>query len=297
MNKSAFSPFIRVATHSTLIAPFIINNRIIFDYEIIFVEDGLCNIIINNVPFTCKKNDVVFLRPGIEHKFECVDGTDFVQPHIHFDISYDSKSSERFVSFKPKDKMTNYELSLVQNDILNNTEIPPIFTPYDNYKFKKIFFEIITLYQNKDYNYEILYKAKMLELLDCIFRQFENPKPNGNNIIDTSVASVKNYIDNNYLSIITLDSLSEHFYLNKFTLLRKFKALYNQNVMSYYRDLRLKYAKEVLLETNTPIIKLCESLNFSDIYSFSRFFKSNVGCSPRLFRKKNGNLENTSEVF
>lgn len=274
--------------HSTLMAPFSIRKRVIFDYEIIFVDGGICNITINDIPHLCKKNDVIILRPGIPHKFECVNQTDFVQPHIHFDLLYTDKSEETFVSYKSKDKMTDYELSLIQEDFLKNVEIPAIFTPYDIEDFKKLLFEIIELFQNKNYNYEILCKMKMLELLDRIFRQFESPESIENSLTATrdTIPLVKSYIENNYLAIITLDSLSKQFHLNKYTLLRKFKAKYNQNIMSYYRDLRLKYAKEKLSQSDITIKQIYEKLNYSDIYSFSRFFKSNVGCSPRVFRQK-----------
>ena len=73
MNKNEFSPFIRVAMFSTLIAPFKINKRALFDYEIILVTDGKCKITIGGIEYLCKKNDVIFLRPGVEHKFESVD--------------------------------------------------------------------------------------------------------------------------------------------------------------------------------------------------------------------------------
>lgn len=277
--------------HSTLVAPFLIRKRVIFDYEIIFVNDGVCNIIIDDVPHLCKKNDVVLLRPGTPHKFECVNNTDFVQPHIHFDVIYTEKSEETFVSYKTKDEMTDYELSLIQEDILKSTKIPDVFTPYDIENFKKLFFDIIELFQKKDYNYEILCKVKMLELLDRILRQFETQKSEENNmsVIDNSVTLIKSYIESNYLEIITLDSLSKQFYVNKYTLLRRFKVLYNQNIMTYYRNLRLKYAKEKLMQTDTPIKSIYEKLNYSDIYSFSRFFKSHVGCSPRTFRQNRTN--------
>jgi len=292
MKKHSFSPYIRVAMQSTLIAPFTIQKRVIFDYEMIFVDEGVCNIIINDVPHLCKKNDVVFLRPGIPHKFECVNNTDFIQPHIHFDLLYTDKSEERFISYKTKDKMTDYELSLIHQDVLQEIAIPNVFIPYDIEKFKKNFFEIIELFQRKDYNYEILCKAKMLELLDRIFRQFETTKPEEytTSIIDDCVTPIKSYIENNYLDLITLDSLSKQFYVNKYTLLRRFKALYNQNIMAYYRNLRLEYAKEKLLQTDIPIKIIYEKLNYSDIYSFSRFFKSHVGCSPRFFRQNSKNL-------
>lgn len=289
--KNSFSPYIRIAMQSTLTAPFLIHERVIFDYEIIYVTDGTCSITINGIPHLCKKNDVVFIRPGIPHKFECVNNTNFVQPHIHFDLIYTDKSEKRFVSYKTKDKMMDYERSLIQEDILRDAEIPDVFTPQDRDNFEKLFFEIIRIFQNKDYNYEILYKAKMLELIDIILRQFETPKAkeNSGSSIDECVALAKSYIETNYLEILTLDSLSKQFFLNKYTLLRRFKSLYNQNIMEYYRDLRIKYAKEKLLNSEATIKSIYEKLNYSDIYSFSRFFKSRIGCSPRQFRQNNKN--------
>ena len=108
-----------------------------------------------------------------------------------------------------------------------------LFTPYDIKKFQKIFFEAIRLFQEKSCNYELLCKAKILELTDCILSQFC-----GGSIADTdgelsTIVAAKNYIDSNFLSVITLDFLSNQFYMNKYTMMRKFKSLYKQNIISY----------------------------------------------------------------
>ncbi len=285
MNKQEFSPYIRVAMFSTLIAPFRIEKRVIFDYEIILVSDGKCKITIDNAEYLCKKNDVVFLRPDIPHKFECIDHCDFVQPHIHFDVSYNDKSDKRFVSFKPKEAMSDDELALIQEDVFKDISIPYVFSPFDMGKFKKIFFEVIEIFQKKAYNYELSYKSKMLELFDCILTQFEHDIAIKTDMIYDPVITVKNYIDNNFLSVITLDSLSKQFYFNKYTLLRKFKLMYNQTVISYYHNKRIEYIKNALKTTTLPISALSEKLNFSDVYSFSRFFKNCAGCSPTVYRK------------
>lgn len=270
---------------STLTAPFKIGTRIIFDYEIILVTDGECKITIDNVAYICKKNDVVFIKPGVEHKFECINNSNFVQPHIHFDVSYNAKSEETYISFKPQKKMTPYELSLISEDVFKEIAIPYVFKPSNMDKFKKKFFEIIEIFQSKSYNYELLYKAKMLELLDCILTQFDSSKITSKEVIHNPVMAVKNYIDNNYLSVITLDSLAKQFYYNKYTLMRKFKTMYGQNIISYYHNKRVEYIKTILSETSLPITTLAEKLNFSDIYSLSRFFKTHVGCSPTAYRK------------
>lgn len=286
MNKNRFSPYIRVAMHSILTAPFTISNRVIFDYEIILVTGGKCKITIDNTEYLCKKNDVVFLKPGIQHKFECVDNTDFVQPHIHFDVSYDNMSDKRFVSFKPKETMSKKELSLIQKDVFEKISIPYVFTPFNPDNFQKIFFEIIELFKEKAYNYEILYKAKMLELLNYILTQFDYNTTNKSDVTGNPIAMVKNYIDNNYTSVITLDALSKQFYINKYTLLRNFKSKYGKSIISYYHDKRIEYIKKSLETTNVSISALSERLNFINIYSFSRFFKKYTGCSPTDWRKK-----------
>lgn len=284
MNKNEFSPYVRVAMLSTLTAPYKISRRIIFDYEIIFVTEGKCKITIEDKEYLCKKNDVVFLRPNVHHKFECVDNSNFIQPHIHFDILYDDKSEKRFVSFKDKNEMSENELNLISEDTLD-IFIPYVFTPLDKDKFQNIFFELIELFQKKSYNYELLCKAKLLELFSCIFMQFDSKPAIETDKISDEIIAVKNYIDSNYLSVITLEGLSKQFFINKYTLLRKFKSLYNQNVIAYYRQKRVEYIKTALKTTTLSISALSEKMNFSDIYSFSRFFKTAVGCSPTVYRK------------
>lgn len=283
MDKHSFSPYIRNAKDSALIAPFKIAFRTLFDYELIFVSEGICKITMNNTEYLCKKNNAIFIRPGVTHKFECVDNVDFVQPHIHFDVSYDNKSKERIVSFKRKDKMSDYELSLIQDDAFKDIAVPFVFVPHDINKFRKLFFEIIDIWQHKKYNYQLHYKAKMLELIDLILIQFDNEKRTPNRHI--SVIDIKNYIDNNYMSHITLDSLAMQFHFNKYTMLRNFKSSYNQNIIEYYHSKRIEYIKKTLKTTSVPISLISEKMNFSDVYSFSRFFKSHTGYSPVAYRK------------
>jgi len=299
MNINEFSPYIRVAMLSTLTAPFKINTRVIFDYEIILVTDGKCKITIDNTEYLCKKNDVVFLRPGIHHKLECVDHVDFVQPHIHFDMIYSNISDKRFVSFKPKEAMSDDELALIQEDVFKDMCIPYVFIPSDMANFRKLFFEIIEIFEKKKHNYELLYKAKMLELFNCILTQFDHSRMIETDIMSNPIIAVKNYIDNNYMSVMTLDFLSNQFYFNKYTLLRKFKSMYGKNIISYYRYKRIEYIKNILKTTNISISALSEELNFSDIYSFSRFFKTYVGCSPTVYRKNhfvNQNISSSDSV-
>ncbi len=284
INKKALCPYIRVAMNSTLIAPFVINERCLYDYEIIFVKDGKCKITINDTLFIAEKNQVVFLPPGVNHRFDSIEGLDFVQPHIHFDAIYNKNSEQTAVSYKPIQKMTSHELSLIQENVFKEYDIPFIFAPQDTQKFQKLLFQIIELFTERKYNYELQYKIKILELIDLILCQFDAKKADDSDTFKNIAVLVKNYIDNNFQFNITLDFLAEQFYINKFTLMRKFKTVYGKSIIEYYHAKRIEYAKHMLKTSNISVHSIGEQLNFLNIYSFSRFFKQCTGKSPTEYR-------------
>ncbi len=292
MDKNLLSPYIRVAMHSTIPAPVSISRRIIYDYEIIFVKDGCCRMCIDGKDYICRKNNVIFLRPGIPHSFHSYKDYDFVQPHIHFDVIYNENSHITPISFKDKDSMTENELKLVQEDILGGIDIPYVFVPENTSVFQNIFFNIIELFQSGKQNFELLYKSEMLRLLSLILNQFEVagaiPSSCG-----FTVNSIKNYIDSNFLQKITLSSLAKQFHINKFTMMRQFKLSYGKNIIEYYNEKRLETAVHMLKTTNLSVKSIGDVLNFEDSYSFSRFFKGHTGVSPHKYRKLPYALEKT----
>jgi len=294
MDLYRFSPCIHHAMYSTL-SPFgKISRRIIYDYELIYVLEGSYDITVNGKTYTVKKNDAVLLRPGVPHSFSGR-GERFVQPHIHFDLQYDENSRKRSVSFKDLPDMSEEERQLVQEDILPGV-IPDVFVPRKLDVFQKHFFRAIDIYREKPKNYLIAYKSELLYLLDIIFEQFscysEKEEADEVNVI----TSVKSYIDANCRQVLTLDSLAQQFYVNKYTLMRNFGKQYGVGVINYYNSKRAELAKALLLNTNLTVSAVSEELNFTDIYTFSRFFKNNTGLSPLQFRRersKTGSKERT----
>lgn len=283
MNRNVLSPYVRVAMYSSLRENFIISERVIFDFELIFVSGGECEISFDGIPYLCKKGDAVLIPPGVRHKFTCGEGG-FVQPHIHFDPVYTEKSELRAVSFKPRSKMNDDELSLIQKNIFSEVAIPYVFTPCDPQRFSAVFFSVIDSYLEKKSGYELECKARMLDLIAMILEQFD---PIRGAVNDTNpITAVKNYIDNNYVQIINLDMLEKQFYINKFTLMRNFKKMYRVNIIEYYRTKRTNFAQKALKTTATPVSDIAEALHFTDIYSFSRFFKMQTGMSPSAYREK-----------
>ena len=113
MNTNAISPYIRTALFSVLSAPFAISERVLLDYELIFVLSGKCRMNIAGEEYLCKKGDVIFLPPDTPHSFASVEDAHFVQPHIHFDPIYTKLSEKRFISYKTKNELSDEERALM----------------------------------------------------------------------------------------------------------------------------------------------------------------------------------------
>ena len=61
-----------------------------------------------------------------------------------------------------------------------------------------------------------------------------------------SVADVKEFLDSHYPNKITLDSLADQLYINKYYLTKVFKEQYGQSITAYLLNIRITKAKQLL---------------------------------------------------
>lgn len=266
---------------SYLKAPFKINTRVIFDYELIFIDKGSFIITIDKDKLICKENDIILIPPGVAHSIESIDNTDVSQPHIHFDMQYDLYSENIYVSYKNFPDFGNDEKKMIRRNILKGI-VNDYFIHIDNLnEFKKIFFYTIDTFDKADELYELKYKASMCELIMMILKNnakiSEKPK-------NDTIMLIKEYLDHNFHNRITLDTLEKQFHYNRFYIEKKFKELYKTPVKKYYSELRLNAVKKDL-KSGYNVTEITEKYNFGSIYTLSRFFKNYTGISPRQYIK------------
>ena len=70
------------------------------------------------------------------------------------------------------------------------------------------------------------------------------------------------------------------------TLNRMFRKYLDSSPLEYIMGLRMKMAKELLLNTDFPVKDIADRCGFSSQLYFSTFFRKNAGFSPRDFRQK-----------
>lgn len=92
------------------------------------------------------------------------------------------------------------------------------------------------------------------------------------------------YIDANLDRKITIEDLSQNFFLGKTQLIKLFKDKYQMTPMKYAQLQRIELAKYYLTDTDTPISNIHKLIGFDDVKYFSKLFKKVTGISPREYR-------------
>lgn len=89
-----------------------------------------------------------------------------------------------------------------------------------------------------------------------------------------------------YQENITLEMLSEYFYLNKYYLAHAFKKKYGVTIMRYLNELRCAEAKRLLESTDLSITQIAICVGYNSSSHFSDSYKKIMGEAPAYTRKK-----------
>ncbi len=273
LNISAVNPYIRKAIHSVVRATHTIKRRVIFDYELLYVEDGEFMLRYNEVNYRCRKGQFVLLRPGIAHSFQ-VGERNLSQPHIHFDITHRDDSAQVPISFKDIPDMTDQEKQYIRKDVFAPYPQEPLVSFSNAPQALDTFYEIV---DPSDAS-ALVRKAKLTLLLEMLIRDnFPNVFEPGSQSYRIE-QQVKDYIDAGQGMTAKLDDLAKQFNYSKYYLERRFQEQYGTGLIAYRNDKRMQLAKTML--QNKTVSDVADALGFSSIYVFSRAFKNHFGISP-----------------
>lgn len=281
MNIYKINPYIRVAINSVL-QPFThIKRRIIFDYELIYVESGSFVFKYNDIPYECTEGQFILICPAVPHSFRL--GAEAVsQPHIHFDIAYDINSESIPVSFKDLPEFSKAEKALIRENIFKkHTNIPFVkFGDTDN------FFHLWKKIVGNNQTDCLTKKAALTEIISMLITDNSPELFSAKNQNDYNIAlQIKNYIDAGQGINSSLEDFEKQFSYSKYYLEREFKKNYGISLIAYRNSKKMELAAK-LLKVNS-VTNVVDILHFSSIYSFSRTFKQHYGISPTEYKKTN----------
>ena len=215
-----------------------------------FIHKGSTKLTINNTVYSLLSGDVIVIYPFVNHKCmpEDSENWDFKMFFIESSL-YEEKYSD--------------------NDFRNTIKV---FRQDDKeYSSLKDFEELM----DKSPETEQL-ETELGQLFEFIF----NP-----DIFDIGEATpektalVKTYIRENFLDSLVLSEIEDKFLINKYSLIREFKKIYNTTPGAYQLELKINYAKN-LLKTRNDIAVIALDAGFYDQPHFTREFKNAYGITP-----------------
>ncbi len=233
------------------------------DLELTFVVYGSLLSYTNGDFEKVEKGEVYLSFRGEKHIVTSKDGARFQT--LAIDLKNESCCAELFSLLTKKFK--NASSKKIRANI--STQLATILSEFidDDLPFKTIHLD-----------------ALISEILVVLTRD-ESKK--SDKIFDTKdlLPDLINYIDTHYLSITTLNELSDEFGYSYGYLCKLFKTLYGVTLSDYLINKRMAYAKNALM-LGSSVNEVAESLRYTSPFNFTRAFKKEFGVPPSSFIKK-----------
>lgn len=102
--------------------------------------------------------------------------------------------------------------------------------------------------------------------------------------IPQNILKLKQYIDDNYLSINTTAEIADHFFYRREYVSRSFKEFFNSNLSDYVTSLKIRHSQE-LLRKGASVTDACFNSGFRNLSTFTSSFRNLVKMTPSAYRK------------
>ncbi|MDL2237102.1 AraC family transcriptional regulator [Christensenellaceae bacterium OttesenSCG-928-K19] len=231
--------------------------------SIIMVDSGAAYAVISGISYSLAVGDIIII-PRTEYT---------LQPANHSNSSavvltlggfqYSGLEENRWPFFE------NESL------ILSSVSTEPVMTT-----IKQIHREL----EDKQVGYETS-SAKLAEYLFILIQRYCSDPSEEEVESTTLLAGIKDYIEKNYEKNITLNSLSEVFFVSPFHISHLFKEKYNISPIQYLIKTRMRVASTLLAQTKHTIFEVSCMVGYPNANYFHMLFKRFTGMSPGKYRK------------
>lgn len=173
-------------------------------------------------------------------------------------------------------------------DLLNRISSKP-FILDNNDKIIEHFFKKIIEEFKKPNGSIALQKALIGELLVTLNVYYTDKKESElssetNNKESGTIGLITKYINEHYSEKITLETLSNEFFLHPSYISRIFKLKLDISFSAFLRNIRINKVMDYLKDTEYTITEIAQNTGFDSPTSLCRVFKKNVGMSPLRYR-------------
>jgi two-component system, response regulator YesN len=152
----------------------------------------------------------------------------------------------------------------------------PLKVPEDIEERVDLFFDSNGTFQLEEY------KKRIKREIAIFLKKVKKSILQKNNII----ADIEKYLQENFDRDVKLQEISEHFYISREYISRKFKQEFNENISDYIVRIRMGKAKSLLKNSQLKIYEIASMIGYQDDKYFRKVFKKVEGMTPNEYRAK-----------
>ena len=243
--------------------------------EILIVLKGQTELTINNDTYSLKEKDIVIINPKEIHKLKSVSKCIILSTYFNCQ------------SFLEEGKATDIIFELNSVEYPNNPR-------YETIRY--FIYSIIRLNSQNNVNAALNTKSICYSLVAQLMNNFKTDI-SSTKISDKeydTITKITNYINNHYSEKLSLGQVSLHFNYTESHVSKMFKKSLNKTFIEYYDALRVNYSIDDLTLSNASIEQIAIEHGFETSRSYVRAFMNLYNCYPSEYRKKNKELEFSS---
>ncbi|XJS10911.1 helix-turn-helix transcriptional regulator [Aerococcaceae bacterium WGS1372] len=119
-----------------------------------------------------------------------------------------------------------------------------------------------------------------------MIERYSSPSYRFNQLNGVSLSTkVTQYITNNFMNELNIQTIADKFFVTKEHLMRTFKKETNQTINDVIRSHRLKEAEELLARSSLFVTDISMMVGYNSVQYFSTVFKEAYGVSPTKYQK------------
>ena len=230
--------------------------------EILYVAGGAGEAILEGKKFRLAPGDLVVVNPGTLHEERS-----------------DAKAPLRLIFLAIRD----FAVPGLPAGCLSQEKYRVLSCGEYRYKMDIYLRELLQETSSQIEFYQEISQGLVSALLVLVMRLIRiNPEDEA--ALSQECQKIKEYLDQNFTSPITLDSLSETVYISKHDLSHLFKEQTGISPIKYLTLKRMEKACELLSETELPVSEVSKAVGYENPLYFSQVFKRIYGISPVKYR-------------
>ena len=155
------------------------------------------------------------------------------------------------------------------------------FEKLNSFTYTQEFDNLLKLFQTASESYV---DGDAIKCIGCLWQILAKISTDDSISRTNDIIKIKEYIEQNYTNKITLEQISELFYMHPVYLQKKFKKATGFTPTDYIKTVRVNEAKKLLMSTNLSVEAIAEKIGFCNTSYFIKVFKNELHSTPAKFR-------------